>query len=135
MVSDTDPDHARFGVEFEVESYLEANARKFIGTFDANCYLYLSRAMDLFDVADHGAGSLEQAMRRIDARRALVAGVRTDWLFPLWQQRELGHLLAGTGCEVALHELDSIQGHDSFLIDRERFAPMVADFLAGMPDA
>lgn len=134
VVSDTDPDRQRFGVEFQVESYLEANARKFIGNFDANCYLYLSRAMDLFDVADRGEGSVETAMQRIDARRALVAGVVTDWLFPLWQQRELAHLLEATDAEVTLHELDSIQGHDSFLIDTERFAPMMQSFLAGMPD-
>ena len=134
VVTESDPDRYRFGTEFQVESYLEANARKFIGSFDANCYLYLSRAMDLFDVADHGGGSVESAMQRIDARRALVAGVRTDWLFPLWQQREVARLLEGTGATVSMHALDSIQGHDSFLIDRDRFAPMMADFLDGMPD-
>jgi homoserine O-acetyltransferase len=134
VVSDTDPDRYRFGVEFQVESYLEANARKFIGTFDANSYLYLSRAMDVFDVAEHGGGSVEAAMEGIDARRALVAGVHTDWLFPLWQQRELADLLAGTGVDVTFHALDSLQGHDSFLIDSERFAPMMAAFLEGMPD-
>jgi len=118
------------GPEFEIESYLEYNARRFIGTFDANCYLYLSHAMDLFDLADHGDGAVETAVQAIDARRALVAGVTTDWLFPVAQQREIGALLDGAGVDVALHELESIQGHDSFLIDEERFAPMVERFLS-----
>ena len=117
------------GPDFEVERYLDHNARRFIDTFDANCYLYLSHAMDLFDVADHGEGSVEAAMQRIDARRALVAGVQTDWLFPLEQQREIGRLLADAGVDVSLHELASIHGHDSFLIDQDRFAPMMRRFL------
>ena len=102
---------------------------RFVGGFDANCYLYLSHAMDLFDIADHGAGSLEAGMRLIDARRALVAGVTTDWLFPVSQQREIAELLKGAGVDVSIYELESIQGHDSFLIDHERFAPMVEHFL------
>lgn len=122
-----------FEMEFQVESYLDANARKFIGSFDANCYLYLSQSMDLFDVADHGDGSVASGLARVDARRALVAGVQTDWLFPLWQQRELGQMLAEQGVDVTLRELDSIQGHDSFLVDEERFAPMMAKFLADQP--
>jgi homoserine O-acetyltransferase/O-succinyltransferase len=59
-----------FGIDFEVESYLEAHANKFIGAFDANCYLYLSRAMDLFDAADHG-GTVDQALQRVRLERAL----------------------------------------------------------------
>jgi len=119
---------------FQVESYLDNNAAKFVERFDANCYLYLSQTMDLFDAAEHGDGSLLAGIRRIDARRALVAGVATDWLFPLWQQRELCGLLEEAGVAVTFREPDSLQGHDSFLIDSERFAPMVADYLAGMPD-
>ena len=117
------------GPDFEIERYLDHNARRFIGTFDANCYLYLSHAMDLFDVAEHGGGSVEAAMQGIDARRALVAGVQTDWLFPLDEQREIARLLAAAGVDVSLHELASPQGHDSFLIDQDRFAPMMRGFL------
>lgn len=123
-----------FAMTFQVQSYIDANARKFIAAFDANCYLYLSQTMDLFDVAEHGDGSAAAGLQRIDARRALVAGVTTDWLFPLWQQRELARLLEGAGIAVSFHELDSLQGHDSFLIDSERFGPMVERFLAGAPD-
>ena len=121
---------ARFDIDFEIESYLEAHANKFIGTFDANCYLYLSRAMDLFDVADHG-GSVEAGLARIKAERALIVGVETDFLFPLQQQRELAEGLRSTVGDVDFHALPSIQGHDSFLVDMDRFRPVVARFFEG----
>jgi homoserine O-acetyltransferase len=119
-----------FGLTFEIESYLEAHALKFIGGFDANCYLYLSRAMDLFDAAAHGGGSLEKAFARIGAEHALVIGVETDFLFPLDQQRELARLLEAPGRRLDFHELPSIQGHDSFLVDMARFRPVIGEFLA-----
>ena len=71
-------------MEFSVESYLEAHANRFSGTFDANCYLYLSRASDLFDLAEHG-GSLKSGFKRLRLERALIIGVTTDILFPLHQ--------------------------------------------------
>lgn len=116
-----------FGIEFEVESYLEAHANKFIGTFDANCYLYLSRAMDLFDVADYG-GSVEYGLGRVGARRAMIVGVVTDILFPLQQQEELAKGLDVNGREVDFRALPSVQGHDSFLVDMDRFRPALCDF-------
>ncbi|NNF61660.1 MAG: homoserine O-acetyltransferase [Gammaproteobacteria bacterium] len=122
------PDHS-FGIEFEIESYLEHHARKFTGAFDANCYLYLSRAMDLFDAADHG-GCLETGVGCVEAERVLLIGAQSDILFPLEQQRELAQLLAAPGREVVLEELASIQGHDSFLVDMDRFRPVLARFLA-----
>ena len=118
-----------FGIEFEVEAYLEMHARKFVGSFDANCYLYLSRSMDLFDVAEHG-GSVEAGLARIQARRTLVIGVTTDFLFPLDQQEEIATVLKNHGRDVQFTPLESIQGHDSFLVDFDRFAPVLAEFLA-----
>lgn len=120
-----------FGVEFEVEAYLEMHARKFVGTFDANSYLYLSRSMDLFDAAEHG-GSVEAALARITAHKALVIGVETDFLFPLDQQEEIAEGLRKAGRDVRFEALPSIQGHDSFLVDMDRFCPVIADFLAGI---
>ncbi len=117
----------RFGIDFEVESYLEAHADKFVGAFDPNCYLYLSRAMDLFDIADHG-GSLDDGLRRVTARRALVIGVESDFLFPLHQQRQLADGLRQSVADVEFKPLASIQGHDSFLVDMDRFRPAVASF-------
>ena len=116
-----------FGLDFEVESYLEAHANKFIGTFDANCYLYLSRAMDLFDVADHG-GSVEHGLAKVGARRALVIGVETDLLFPISHQKRIADGLADGKREVIFHSLESIQGHDAFLVDMDRFRPILCDF-------
>ena len=123
----TDGVHQRFGIDFEVESYLEAHANKFIGAFDPNCYLYLSRAMDLFDIADHG-GSIAEGLGRVAARRALVIGVESDFLFPLRQQRQLADGLRQSVRDVAFKPLPSIQGHDSFLVDMDRFRPAVASF-------
>ena len=121
------PAHNPFAIDFEVESYLEAHANRFIGNFDANCYLYLSRAMDLFDAADHG-GSLKEGLRRLQIHKALVIGVESDFLFPLHQQEELATVLDSWVPDVEFKRLPSIQGHDSFLVDMDRFRPAVAGF-------
>jgi homoserine O-acetyltransferase len=118
-----------FGLEFQVESYLEANSRKFVSHFDANCYLYLSRCMDWFDVADFGATD-EAALARITAHRALIIGVESDSLYPLHQQRVLADLLCELGRDVEFVAMPSIQGHDAFLVDRDRFAPVLRSFFS-----
>jgi homoserine O-acetyltransferase len=120
-----------FGIDFEVEAYLENHATKFTGQFDPNCYLYLSRAMDLFDLADHG-GSVQAALQRFDVERALIMGVETDLLFPIEQQQELADGLQGNGRDVTFARLDSLQGHDSFLVDMDRFRPVIAKFLSAL---
>ncbi|MBK19018.1 MAG: homoserine O-acetyltransferase [Rhodospirillaceae bacterium] len=116
-----------FGIDFEIESYLEAHGRSFINAFDANCYLYLSRAMDLFDASDHG-GSIETALALTGLESALVIGVETDFLFPPHQQKELATGLEAGGVNVTFEILDSLQGHDSFLIDMDRFRPVIGEF-------
>jgi len=120
--------HEPFGIEFEVESYLESRARSFIGEFDANSYLYLSRAMDLFDAAEHG-GTLDKAFRHLKLRQALIVGVETDILFPLHQQRQLAEAMQQAGVRTQFVPLTSKQGHDSFLVDMDRFRPVVGDFI------
>ncbi len=125
---------APFGLEFEVESYLEHHANKFVAAFDPNCYLYLSRAMDLFDAGEHG-GSLALAAQRLRRLRIQVVGVHTDILFTLDQQQQLVDTLSASGAQASLVALDSIQGHDAFLVDMDRFAPVVADFFTGVPTA
>ena len=116
-----------FGIDFEVESYLESHANRFIGTFDANCYLYLSRAMDLFDAADHG-GSLSASFASLGLESAMVIGVETDFLFPVQQQEELAQALQEHVADVRFVRLPSIQGHDSFLVDMDRFRPAIAEY-------
>ena len=116
-----------FGINFEVESYLDNHAKKFVGSFDPNCYMYLSRAMDLFDVADHG-GSLQHGLDQVGAKRVLIMGVETDVLFPIEQQVELANGLDNGERDVKLSRLDSLQGHDAFLVDMDRFRPVLCDF-------
>ncbi len=125
-------DHARiedqFVAEFAVEAYLENVAQKFTGSFDPNCYLYLSHASDLFDLAEYG-GSLAQGFGRLRLERALVIGVTTDILFPIEQQRELAEGFAINCKDTELAELDCILGHDSFLVDMDAFRPVIWNFL------
>ena len=116
-----------FASSFEIEAYLEHHANKFTGQFDPNCYLYLSQASDLFDVADHGT-SAETGIEKIQTPRAMVIGVATDILYPLHQQQELAKQFEGLGRKTEFVELPSIQGHDSFLVDMDNFCPVIARF-------
>lgn len=118
-----------FCLDFEIEVYLDHHANKFTGQFDPNCYLYLSRASDLFDVADHGA-TVESGLAKIEAKRVMIVGVQSDFLFPPHQQQELAAQLSVAAREIEYVELESIQGHDSFLVDMDRFRPTIARFLA-----
>ena len=122
---DDDP----FGLEFEVERYLEAHARRFVHQFDPNCYLYLSRSMDWFDLAEYADGDLMAGLARIQVARSLSVGVHTDILFPLQQQQEIADGLRAGGAESEFVALPSPQGHDAFLVDIERFGPVMAGFL------
>ena len=113
--------------DFSVESYLENHANKFTGQFDANCYLYLSRASDLFDLAEHG-GSIEAGFAMLKLQRALVIGVTTDILFPLRQQEDLTEGLQSVVPDVEYVRLDCIKGHDSFLVEMDAFRPVIGRF-------
>ena len=118
----------RFEREFEIENYLEYNAQKFINSFDPNSYLYLSRAMDWFDIAEHG-DSISDGLSKLRVNKALVVGVTTDILFPARQQKEIADVMRDTGTNVDYVEIDSVNGHDAFLIDDEHFSPVVKKFL------
>ena len=123
-----------FGMEFEVESYLEGHARRFVRRFDPNCYLYLSRSMDWFDLgeschAGRAIGSTDEGLARLRLDRALAIGVHTDILFPLQQQQQIADGLLAGGTDARFLPLPSPQGHDAFLVDIARFGPAVRDFL------
>jgi len=126
---DERPDDDRFGVEFKVESYLEAHARRFVRNFDPNCYLYLSRASDWFDVSEYASGDVGAALGAIRLERALVVGVSTDILFPLTQQQQIADGLRAGGADVDFVALDSPQGHDAFLVDIANFGAAIGRFL------
>jgi len=137
--SDRRDDEDPFGLEFEVESYLEAHARRFVRKFDPNCYLYLSRSMDWFDLAEYcdapcgdRDGDVMQALAKIRVDKALAIGVTTDILFPLQQQEQVAEGLRAGGADATFLPLQSPQGHDAFLVDFARFDPAVRDFLAGL---
>lgn len=116
-----------FGVAYEVESYLAYNGDALVSRFDANSYLYLSRAMDLHDVS-RGHASPEAAHARITAE-ALVIGIRSDVLFPTYLQQETVRLIQAAGGKAEYLEMDSPWGHDAFLVDFDLIAPAVAAFV------
>ena len=116
-----------FGMNYEVESYLEAAARKFVHSFDPCSYLYLSRSMDWFNVAD-GYPDLVSALEGIKLRSAMVIGVQTDILFPMHQQEEIAQALSANNISTRFVALESLMGHDAFLVDYEHFTPLVADY-------
>jgi homoserine O-acetyltransferase len=124
-----------FGREFQVESYLEGHAQRFVRNFDPNCYLYLSRASDWFDIAEYGHGSVHAGLQRIHIERAMVIGVSTDILFPLQQQEQIAQGLEAAGAQVEFVALDSPQGHDAFLVDIENYSRAIGGFLSRLAQA
>jgi homoserine O-acetyltransferase len=116
-----------YGMNYAVESYLENAARKFVSQYDPCSYVYLSRAMDWFDVSE-GHATLAKALSAIKLKSAHIIGVESDILFPLHQQRELADAFAANGVNSRMVELPSEQGHDSFLVDYQRFKPATAAY-------
>ncbi len=116
-----------YGMNYAVESYLENAAKKFVSQYDPCSYVYLSRAMDWFDMAE-GHPSLVSALSGIRLQSVRIIGVDSDILFPLHQQRELAAAFAANGIDTRLVELPSEQGHDAFLVDYQRFKPAVAAY-------
>ena len=116
-----------FDVQFEVESYLRHQGQSFINRFDANSYLYITRALDQFDLAQ-AYGSLEAAFAPVQAE-TLVVGFTRDWLFPPGQNRTIALALLRCGKRAAYAELDTDLGHDSFLLESEDLYTLVRGFL------
>src|SRR5665213_29425 len=116
-----------FDARFEVESYLRYQAQSFINRFDANSYLYITRALDQFDLT-HAYGSLEQAYAPVLAE-SLVVGFTSDWLFPPEQHRAIALALLRAGKRASYTELATDLGHDSFLLQSEDLYGLVRGFL------
>jgi len=116
--------------EFEVESYLRHQADTFVKRFDANTYLYTSRALTYFDLArQYGKGRLVHALEPIKARALLIA-FSSDWLYPPAGSEELTDALRAAGKQVELHVIEAPYGHDCFLLEEARQTPMIQRFLA-----
>lgn len=120
-------DAYNFDVQFEVESYLRHQGQSFINRFDANSYLYITRALDHFDLPQ-AYGSLEAAFAPVQAE-TLVVGFTSDWLFPPEQNRAIALALLRAGKRASYAELSTDLGHDSFLLESEELYALVRGFL------
>jgi homoserine O-acetyltransferase len=119
--------------EFEVESYLRHQAESFVRRFDANTYLYTSRALTYFDLArQYGGGSLAAALAGISARTLLIA-FSSDWLYPPSASAEIDEALRGLGKAVEFHVIEAPYGHDCFLLEEARQTPIIREFLSEVP--
>ena len=123
-----------FDADFQIESYLRHQGMTFVERFDANSYLYMTRAMDYFDVAaDHG-GVLANAFRRTRTRFCVVS-FTSDWLFPTSDSRQIVQALNAAGASVSFVEIESDKGHDAFLLDEPELFATTGGFLGAAAKA
>jgi homoserine O-acetyltransferase/O-succinyltransferase len=120
-----------FANEFAIESYLDHKGSAFTKRFDANSYLYITKAMDYFDISS-SYGPLKQAFGRVRARYLFVS-YSTDWLFPTDQTREMVRALLSNGKSVSFIDIESPYGHDAFLVEEEKLTRIISGFLEGVP--
>lgn len=123
----SEADYYRWGSHFEVENYLHYQGRKLVARFDANTYLYLTRAMDLHDVS-RGYPSYEDALARARVP-VLMVGISSDFLYPTYQQKEVVEIRRRLGLPAYYAEIDSPFGHDAFLIEFAQLERIIKDFL------
>ncbi len=117
-----------FDADFQIESYLRHQGIRFVERFDANSYLYITRAMDYFDMAAAHGGRLAEAFRGARARFCLIS-FSSDWLYPTVESRHIVHALNAAGAEVSFVELESPHGHDAFLLDVPAMNRVIDGFL------
>ena len=122
----SDPGREHFDVEFEVESYLRYQGESFASRFDANTYLYLTKALDRFDL--HGPVSLEESLSPVSATGLLV-GFTSDWLYPPQGNQEIVHALLRLGKDASYVELAMDFGHDSFLVHSPKLYALIQSFI------
>jgi homoserine O-acetyltransferase len=113
--------------QYEIERYLEYNGKNFVERFDTNSFLYLAKVLDLYDVA-WNFDSREEALARLTCP-SLWFAFTSDWLYPPYQTEECVQILQKLGLPAEYHLIDSDYGHDSFLVEPEKFTPYVTDFL------
>ena len=119
-----------FDADFQVESYLRHQGSIFVDRFDANSYLYITRAMDYFDLAVERGGQLAAAFKDTQTRFCLVS-FTSDWLFPTSESREVVHALNACAANVSFVEIESDKGHDAFLLDEPEFYAVMKGFIDG----
>ena len=119
-----------FDAEFQVESYLRHQGITFVDRFDANSYLYISRAMDYFDLAANHDGNLADAFKDTPVRFCVIS-FTGDWLYPTEENRRIVHALNSVAANVSFAEVESDKGHDAFLLDEPEFHRLLKGFLDG----
>jgi homoserine O-acetyltransferase/O-succinyltransferase len=119
-----------FDADFQVESYLRHQGSTFVDRFDANSYLYITRAMDYFDLAEAHGGVLAQAFKG-SATRFCLMSFTSDWLFPTRESRAVVHALNAAAANVSFVEVESDKGHDAFLLDEPEMFRTLSGFLQG----
>jgi len=119
-----------FDADFQVESYLRHQGSSFVDRFDANSYLYITRAMDYFDLAQEHGGVLANAFRKSPVRFCVIS-FTSDWLFPTWESKEIVRALNSVAANVSFVEVRSDKGHDAFLLEEPEFFATLSGFLAG----
>jgi len=121
-----------FDADFQVESYLRHQGASFVDRFDANSYLYITRAMDYFDIAAGHGGVLANAFTRARHMRFCVLSFTSDWLYPTPESRHIVRALTASGCRVAFVEIESDKGHDAFLLDEPVMDAALSGFLGSV---
>ena len=125
-------DRARYGYDFEtdfaIEGYLRYKGNRFTERFDANTYLYVTKAMDYFDLSDTD-GRLESAFAKSNHLIYLVVSFTSDWLYPTYHSKEMVSALTAVGADVTFCNLQSTWGHDAFLLEVETMTQLIGDFL------
>ncbi|MDA3786996.1 MAG: homoserine O-acetyltransferase [Desulfobacula sp.] len=118
-----------FGAEFQVESYLQHQGNKFIERFDANSFLYITKASDYFDLAaQYGSGSLVKAFSKCKSK-FLVVSYTSDWLYPTYQSKEMVKAMKKNDLDVSFCEIEAQWGHDAFLLPNDRLDNLITGFL------
>jgi homoserine O-acetyltransferase len=120
-----------FDADFQVESYLRHQGISFVDRFDANSYLYMTRAMDYFDLALEYGGSLPDAFRGTPTRYCVIS-FSSDWLFPTSESRAVVHALNAVAANVSFVEIESDKGHDAFLLEEPELFRVLRGFLDGL---
>lgn len=119
-----------FGADFQVESYLRHQGSTFVDRFDANSYLYITRAMDYFDLAAEHGGRLADVFRGVQTRFCLIS-FTSDWLFPTEESRKIVHALNAVAAPVSFVEIESDKGHDAFLLHEPELFRILDGFITG----
>ena len=124
----------KFAPDFQIESYLHHQGISFVDRFDANSYLYITRAMDYFDLAEDYAGQLADAFRDSPVRFCIIS-FTSDWLFPTAENKRIAHALNAVAAKVSFVEIKTDKGHDSFLLDEPEMFDTVRGFLNSVASA